>query len=202
MKILAFTDPHGHMKFVAQAKAKARKGKVDLIICGGDLTIFGNQLNAVVKEISKMGKKVLLIQGNHETIDEMKRAVKPYKNLTFFHKKIIRLKDKKGFINFMGWGEGWYNPADGGFMKWARKAVKTIKKGERVVFVTHAPPFGTVCDSMSIGHVGMVSFRDFIEKYKPMLALCGHIHEGNNKKEVLGKTLIMNPGHSGTVLKV
>src|SRR6056297_2866794 len=47
-----------------------------------------------------------------------------------------------------------------------------------LVLVTHAPPFGTVCDlSRGREHVGSRGLRAFIEERQPYLTLHGHIHE-------------------------
>ena len=40
--------------------------------------------------------------------------------------------------------------------------------------------------------VGSTAVRELIEKYEPMLALFGHVHEG--KGTSLKKTLCINPG--------
>jgi len=49
---------------------------------------------------------------------------------------------------------------------------------DRLVLVTHAPPFGTVCDlNRGRKHVGSRGLRAFIEERQPYLTLHGHIHE-------------------------
>ncbi len=35
--------------------------------------------------------------------------------------------------------------------------------------------------------------REFIEKYRPDLVLCGHVHEARGQ-DMLGKTVMVNPG--------
>jgi len=49
---------------------------------------------------------------------------------------------------------------------------------DRTVVVSHAPPFGTVCDlNREHRHVGSRGLRAFIEDRQPYLTLHGHIHE-------------------------
>jgi len=49
---------------------------------------------------------------------------------------------------------------------------------DRLVLVTHAPPFGTVCDfNREHRHVGSRGVRTFVEARQPYLTLHGHIHE-------------------------
>jgi len=203
MKILAFTDSHGSLKAIKEIKKKVKKNKVDLIICAGDMTIFGNQIETIIKEISKIKLPTLILHGNHEGIEELRNECKKYKNITFFHKKNIKLKDKEGTINFLGWGGGGFSEYDKSFDKFIKKIKKDIKKNERIVLVTHAPPHCTALDEMLDGCCGNKSIKNFILKEKPILAIAGHIHENNNKKEVINKkTLVINPGPFGTVLKV
>ena len=44
-----------------------------------------------------------------------------------------------------------------------------------------------------MAHVGSVSVRKVIEKYRPLLGLHGHIHESRGLVK-LGNTLCINPG--------
>jgi len=49
---------------------------------------------------------------------------------------------------------------------------------DRLVLVTHAPPWGTVCDfNLEHKHVGSRGVRAFIEDRQPYMTLHGHIHE-------------------------
>ena len=49
---------------------------------------------------------------------------------------------------------------------------------DRTVLISHAPPFGTVCDfNREHRHVGSRGLRAFIEERQPYLTLHGHIHE-------------------------
>ena len=64
----------------------------------------------------------------------------------------------------------------------------------KVVFVTHAPPYGTNIDLVVGEHCGNKSFTTFIEKYQPNLAVAGHLHENFGKRGHVGKTLVVDPG--------
>jgi len=43
------------------------------------------------------------------------------------------------------------------------------------------------------GYMGISSFNRVIKKYKPELAICGHMHENQGKCKI-GKTIVINPG--------
>lgn len=84
------------------------------------------------------------------------------------------------------------------------------KNMRRCVFNLHCPPFDTPLDlaprldenlkpvlapggGYEMAHVGSVSVRKVIEKYRPLIGLHGHIHESRGLVK-LGNTLCINPG--------
>jgi hypothetical protein len=71
----------------------------------------------------------------------------------------------------------------------------------KLILVIHSPPWNTGLDVLFDGtHVGSRAVRSFIEKYRPLLVLHGHIHESPEVSgiwiEHLGPTVCINPGHS------
>ena len=79
---------------------------------------------------------------------------------------------------------------------WA--VLKKIKGSK--IFILHYPPKGVFDiihdkkDNPMNGHsAGINFFREGITKYKPIIALCGHMHEYQGMKKI-GKTTVINPG--------
>ena len=73
-----------------------------------------------------------------------------------------------------------------------------------LIFVAHAPPFGTQVDKLTNGrHVGSTAVRALITRFQPELCITGHIHESKGVDR-LEQTLIYNPGmfHNGGYLRV
>lgn len=79
---------------------------------------------------------------------------------------------------------------------------KARKKKKPVVFLTHNSPYGTRLDKIRDKkapkivrgqHYGSYVERLMINRFKPDLVLCGHLHE-NFGKQKLGKTLVVNSG--------
>lgn len=65
---------------------------------------------------------------------------------------------------------------------------------DNLVLIIHNPPKDTECDKISAGvHVGSQGFREFIEKYKPLAVVTGHIHE-SVAMDKIGETTVINPG--------
>lgn len=74
------------------------------------------------------------------------------------------------------------------------------KKKFPTIFISHNIPRNTKLDvvnnkeSHAHGmHLGSSLARKFCEKYKPLICVGGHVHEGKGKDKI-GKTLLINPG--------
>ncbi len=203
MKILAFTDLHAGITAYKKLKEKIKKHKPDYIFCLGDFTIFEQNIEPVIQKISQLKKPVYILHGNHEMGNVVKKLCAKYSNLIYAHKKIIKLEDYKivghGGGGFYGQGK---LRKDQEFEEFITKN-KTKLKGQ-LILLTHAPPAHTKLDYLDWleDHVGCPSYKSFIDKYKPVLALSGHIHETFGIKEKIGKTLISNPGPEGIIFKL
>ncbi len=63
-----------------------------------------------------------------------------------------------------------------------------------LIVLMHNPPKDTKCDAIANGmHVGSPLLREFIEKYKPLAVITGHIHESAGI-DTIGNTTVINPG--------
>ncbi len=63
-----------------------------------------------------------------------------------------------------------------------------------LILVSHSPPLRSGLDRVRGGaYVGSIAVRRFIEKYRPRLVACGHIHEAWGVSCLAGSTIV-NPG--------
>lgn len=191
MKILAFTDIHGKTRLLEALRKKARKA--DIIVCAGDFTVFGSRAKQILSGINELGKKTILINGNHEDEREIERMCTKLPNIAFIHKKTYTYQG----YTFIGYGGGGFSLADKGFERFTQKFIGK----KNIILVTHAPPYGTGLDKLW-EHRGSKSIRDFIRKAKPLLAINGHFHEHFGKKDKIGKTLLINPGPEGKIIEL
>jgi hypothetical protein len=198
MKILAFVDSHGIAEVWDILKQKVIVKNPDLIICGGDITIFESRIEEEMKYLSELGKPVLVIHGNHETSNAMLREAEKYNNITFLHKKWYR----EGGYLFFGYGGGGFSLVDVGFEKIAKRFAKEIKEGDKVVLITHGPPFDTTIDLIEDDHVGCKSYRKFIDKHDIPIVISGHLHENSGVIDIINGKKIINPGPEGLVFDV
>jgi Icc-related predicted phosphoesterase len=74
--------------------------------------------------------------------------------------------------------------------------------GKKLVMLFHAPPYGNKTDIIMGDHVGNKSYRDFIREEKPLLVVCGHLHDNEGVQDHIGKTLIINPGPEGKLIEI
>ena len=198
MKILAFVDIHGSLKALNTIVKKTKKENPDLLVCAGDITIFENGLGYLVQRLSKLGKTILFIHGNHETAENFSYVCSLFKNTKFIHKKMFRANN---YI-FIGYGGGGFSLKDKDFEKAAKKLLKQIKKNEKVILVTHAPPYKTRLDKILREYAGNKSIRKFIENNNIFIAIAGHFHENAGKEDKIGKTKLINPGPFGKILRI
>jgi hypothetical protein len=194
MQILAFVDTHGSFSAWKKVKALAKKEKPKLLVCAGDISVFGANLDYMVQEINKLNIPCLIIHGNHESEAEMRTACSLFKNTVFIHKKVHEF-DKYAFI---GYGGGGFSFRDKEF----EKVIKNISTKTQIILVLHGPPYGTKLDDIVGSYSGNKSYRKYIEKQQPKLVLCGHIHENEGKIDHIKKSKIINPGPFGKIIRI
>lgn len=198
MKILAFSDIHGSIMAIHRVKQAAKMEKPDLILFAGDLTIFGNGLPRMMEELDKVGQEVLIIDGNHETVVDLRKEAAKTKNITFFNAKTRRI----GNFFVIGYGVNGFSLRDKHFEDFIERIKHEFMPGDKIIMLSHGPPYGTKVDLLIDQHCGSKSLRDFIEKYHPTIVISGHLHETFDMKQNLGKTFVINPGPFGKIITI
>ena len=195
MKLLCFVDLHNNRAALDEIKKKAKDA--DLILCAGDFTIFEQGINDLLREFNKLGPKVLIIPGNHESPGHLRSAVKGFDSIIFLHQQSYT---KEG-IAFVGFGDSGFAARTDEFDAWMRKN-RDAWKGKDLILIVHGPPYGTKLDFLHEAHSGSKSSREFIMHFKPKLVVCGHFHENAGKEDIVGKTRIINPGAKGRIVNL
>ena len=195
MRILAFVDLHLSNSAFSQLRKKS--GQADILVCCGDVSIFENGLRDVLKKLSDIGKEILIINGNHETEEVMALECRKFRNVHYVHKKVFT----KNGIDFIGYGGGGFSEQDDELKKFVM-GIKGKLAGRKLVFFTHAPPFGTKLDLLGTGHRGSKTLTQSIKLLQPDLLICGHFHENFKVRDKLGKTIMINPGPDGELVEV
>ena len=176
MKILAVADIHGAQYRLNLVLKNIERYSPDLVVICGDITQFG-PADLAKNLLDQIPVDTLAITGNIDTLD-VGRGIDESKATKIEMKRVV----KKG-IPFVG-----VNGID-------EKQLKTVKDkkmlDETSVLVSHVPPYGTN-DKVFLGmHGGSKELRELMDKFKPRLVLCGHIHEDPGITRI-GKTTIVN----------
>jgi Icc-related predicted phosphoesterase len=193
MKILAFTDIHSSKKYFSNLKSKAKEA--DILVCAGDITLFEQDIEYIIEELNNLGQKLLLIHGNHEDPTLVEVLCKSKKNIIFLHKKTFEFEN----ITFLGFGGGGFSLREPEFESWSKSL---NLKNKKIVFIHHAPPFGTNLDLLGGSHRGCDSYKEFILDFQPIISISGHFHETFGFEDTVNNTLMINPGPKGTLIKL
>lgn len=184
------------MKVLDSLRNKAKEA--DGVVCSGDISVFENDIEKIMKELSKIDKKVLIIHGNHENEDRLKALSDQYENIKFLHKGVYHTGD----YVFMGYGGDGFSTNDPEFDRVGKFFKKEAKDKKRIVFFTHGPAHGTNLDEINGEHRGNKSYRNFIDDVQPHLVVSGHLHENAGKSQKIGRTLFLNPGPHGAFVNI
>lgn len=75
------------------------------------------------------------------------------------------------------------------------------KKPKNFIFLTHYTPLNCLDkvkfkgSPMNGKNVGFEPYNNVIKKYKPLIVICGHMHENQGKCKI-GRTIVVNPGEA------
>ena len=198
MKFLVFTDIHENRKVLQELVQRAQQDDIHFVVCTGDFSTFGRGADIVLKSFNDLGKKFIVIPGNHEDKEGwLDQAVRPFPNCLNLHDRFMKIDD----YLFLGYGGDGFAMEDARFRKVAREWYGKYN-GQKLVLLTHGPPFGTMLDRLGNRHVGNKDYRNFIERIKPKLALSGHLHETFGAMDMIGSTRCVNSGKEGMVVEL
>jgi uncharacterized protein len=205
MKLLVFSDLHGDALALKNLEVKSKE--VDIILCAGDFTIFSNDILKILKTMNSWKKPVFIIPGNHECSEEVQMLCLPYNNLHFINEMGYEM-DNIFILGIEGNGftyeDLYFEEISKRFISVIndrRKHFKSLNMPFHYILLNHAPPYNTNCDFLGDGmYCGNLSVRKFIEKTKPDLAVCGHIHETFNTIDNINNTVVINPGPKGRII--
>jgi uncharacterized protein len=197
MKLLAFTDIHDDMAMLSRIKMIIARERVDLAVCMGDFTVFGRGMKRMLQGMDNLGVPLVLIHGNHEDEEEILSLLKSCKNIHWAHERVVDIKG----LRFIGFGGHGFRRREPGLEVLEKRLAKEFN--DRTIFLCHAPPHGTTADEVDEDwHVGNQSLTELIKRRRPLLALCGHIHETFHAHDNIAGTIIINPGPDGEILDI
>jgi len=202
MKILASGDLHGDVNQIKLLAKQAKKENVDLVILTGDITNFNTSTENLIGPFKKIGKKVLLIPGNHEPI-----------TTTDFLAELYDIKNLHGYsvkyenIGIFGaGGSSVVGPSsiipEKEMFNLLKKGFEKIKYLEKKIMVTHEHPSGSKIEKFTKFFPGSDAIKDAINKFHPNILLCSHVHEAEGLEEKIGNTRVISVGKNGRIINL
>ena len=200
MKILASSDIHGDTKLCEELAERAEKEKVDLVILCGDLTHQEQSTEGLIGPFVKRNQKVILIPGNHETVATADFLAELY-GATNLHGYSIKA-DNVGIFGAGGANIGLFQLQESEFYDLLKQGHEKIKDMKTKIMVTHVHPSDSKIEKFSQFFPGSTGIKKAIDRFKPDILLCGHVHEAEGIEEMIGTTRVINVGRKGKIIEI
>ncbi|RLG84487.1 MAG: hypothetical protein DRO40_01125 [Thermoprotei archaeon] len=177
MKILAVSDIHCSFHYSSVIALEAVKNNCDLILIAGDI-----ECTDPLEEFIATGIRVFGVTGNlddpyiYRFMKERNIAIDG--NVTYYSSvRIIGLGGLSLKSN----------------IERVKKTLEQDKEEKKTIVLSHYPAYGFNDVVYSGYHAGLHELKEFIEEYKPVLFIHGHIHEARGVAKY-HNTVIVNPG--------
>jgi Icc-related predicted phosphoesterase len=194
VRLLLFSDLHRDVDAARLLVAQA--ARADVLVGAGDFAQMRRGLADCLDVLLAVDRPLVLVAGNNETTDALRAACTDRPRVHVLHGDAV---DVDG-TTFFGLGGGipvtpfgnWsYDFSD----EEAEDLLAPCPPG--AVLVSHSPPWG-VLDRSSVGaKLGSRAVRAAIERTRPRLVVCGHIHASSGRSELLGEVPVVNAGPHG-----
>jgi Icc-related predicted phosphoesterase len=193
MRLLAFSDLH---RDVERARSLVeRSADVDVVIGAGDFASVHRGLESTIDELAEIRTPTLVVPGNNETDDALRSACEDWPAATVLHGDGVELDGQL----FFGLGAGVpVTPWEWSFDLTEEEAEEKLADCPEAAFlVLHSPPKGHLDDDL-----GSEAILRTIERTRPPVAVCGHIHQCWGGESAIGETRVLNLGPDGVVIEI
>lgn len=181
MKIFATADLHGSQYRLNIVLENIDYYSPDLVVVCGDITQFGP--GEVAKNfLNQIPRPTFVVPGNIDTTD----VVGALSESTATNIHMHRVTHQG--VSFLGIN-GVNDAETSQFLTDDEKQTLLVNVD---VLVTHVPPYG-LQDKVFLGmHSGSKILREIVDRWKPQLVLCGHIHENPGFTSTNDGTIVVN----------
>jgi hypothetical protein len=198
MRLLCITDIHGEVRRFE--KILAHEPKADLLVIGGDFTNFGKppEVDRILKLAQAHTPQVLAVAGNCDSAEIDQLLIERGVSL---HTRGVRVGlPGQADIGFFGlsamppWRGNMYEFPEEDLDRFIAASFAQVEGSSRYIMVPHCPPRNSEVDRSGSGaNVGSTAVRSWVDKVKPILVICGHIHEARGQAKI-GSTVVVNCG--------
>ena len=194
MKILVISDLHRNKSVAEQCSSIAANENTDLIVVVGDISHNDSEEAISLLKLMAQNNEIFFVPGNMDSRELLNWTENKIRNI---HCKVVHIDDDLSFLGIGGSTKTPFNTPlefEEGEVTSMLNETSRMLEGKRLILISHCPPKDTIVDKTNFGiHGGSISIRKFIEKKRPIVNICGHIHEAHGIDK-LGDTLIVNPG--------
>jgi uncharacterized protein len=194
MKLLLFSDLH--CDTAAARRLVKRATNADILVGAGDFASVRRGIDVCIKILRSVTKPTVLVPGNNESLDELQDACHDWPSAHVLHGTGVTLDN----VHFYGIGGG--VPVTP-FGSWSfdfteqQAAQLLVNCPQGCVLVSHSPPKGVLDRSSTGRNLGSTAVEESIRQKRPVLVVCGHIHESGGQIASLGPTSVVNAGPGG-----
>ena len=195
MKFLVISDIHGNIENLCKLEPFAKKA--DGIIFAGDFTEFNKEETGLpaLKALCKMNETIFAVRGNcdYPSLEE------EFEGADISCERQLVMHEGLAFAGSHGGSKFTGTTPNERTEEELQSDLKIIteegaQEWDNLIVVMHNPPKNTDCDKIPGDiHVGSQLSTEFIEEYKPLAVVTGHIHESAGVCKI-GNTTVINPG--------
>ncbi len=194
MKLLLFSDLHRDKEAAAELVEKSKQA--DVIVGAGDFAVCRQGVTDCIEVLKHCQCPAVLVAGNGESAEELTEACADWPTAHVLHGESATVAG----VEFFGIGGG-IPVTPFGSWSWdfteedAQRLLTDCPHG--CILVSHSPPQGLVDVTSRGEHKGSSAVRSAIERCRPRVVVCGHIHDSWEKEENLDATRVINAGPRG-----
>ncbi len=198
MKFCLGSDIHGNIGSLKHFLKISKSAKCDNLLLAGDLASWQDNTSIfeVFNELNISGIPTIAVLGNSDYENYLELA-KDYSQIKILHGNSMVINN----INIIGVSGipetnehgSYFSIPESKILKLFVNAINEIEKRKFLISISHVPPLNILDMNRYGEHIGSRAIKTFIERYKPDLHLCGHVHESQGIVRI-GKTIVVNAG--------
>jgi Icc-related predicted phosphoesterase len=213
-KMVATIQNRGYYPYVTEPDEvhaiSANPGRSDALFLKEALATMQRWMEYADAKLAGSGMRCFVCPGNDDMF-EIDEVIRQSKHVELVEGKVIQLDEHHEMIS-----AGWSTPtpwnthreeSEDQLRQRIQVMIDALRDVKNSVFNLHNPPYGSGLDEApelthdlrpayagrALMPVGSHSVMELIDKYQPLLALHGHIHEGKGTRKYK-RTLCINPG--------
>jgi len=201
MRIYAVADIHGHSDKIALVRYNTLQLNPDVLVVAGDITNYIGSAE-ILAQLNDIPVPVLAVRGNTD-LSKVEKMLEDFPNISPLHLRQVTI----GSTPFVGVSGCIPIPFSSRICLNEMQVIEKLKPliKSNSVLVAHPPPWGTLDEVFGRFHAGCRSMTKVIKMCRPMLMICGHIHERPGSV-LIGETLVVNcalgKNHAGAMIEL